>query len=46
VKSAIVPRLVSEIAEWADKDRKRKTSGVVQAVESGIPGLRQNLPLK
>lgn len=49
VKGAIVPRLVSEVAELADTDAqgnpvKRKTDTVIQHVQAGLPGLRKNLP--
>jgi len=48
-KSTLVPQLVSNIAEGLDRDAKgvipRKTEGPVTAIESGIPGLRETLPV-
>ena len=48
-KSTLVPQLVSNVAEGLDRDSKgvipRKTEGPVSAIESGIPGLRETLPI-
>lgn len=51
VKGAVVPQGVSQIAEAMDKNEsgdvvKRDPKGIVQHIESGIPGLRKTLPLK
>lgn len=48
-KGVVVPAAVSFAAEKTDTDSKgkpipRKASGIVQGIESGIPGLRENLP--
>jgi len=48
-KSTLVPQLVSQTAEALDRDEKgvvpRKAEGPVTAIKSGIPGLRQTLPV-
>ena len=48
-KSVVVPGLVSTVAEQTDRDAKgiipRKTTGAIQGIESGLPGLRENLPV-
>ena len=50
VKSAVVPRILSEIAEQTDPligpAKKRKENTITEHIESGIPGLRQTLPVK
>lgn len=50
VKSLVEPRLLQEIAEATDKGtdekHKRNPKGFEQQLESGIPGLRSNVPLK
>jgi hypothetical protein len=50
-KSALVPRMISEIAEWADRDSsgetvKRQPHTLPEHIESGLPGLRQGVPEK
>lgn len=50
-KSLAVPQAVSSTAEYFDKDAngnpvKRKVSDVSSGIESGIPGLRETLPVK
>lgn len=50
-KSLVVPQAISSTAEHFDKDAqgnpiKRKTSDVTSGIESGIPGMRQTLPVK
>jgi hypothetical protein len=49
-KSAVVPAFVQNAAEWTDpafyKDQKRAPQSVGQAIESGIPGLRERVPIK
>lgn len=45
-KGTLVPQAVQKIAEMTDKEEARKPKGVIQAIESGIPGLRQNVPVK
>ena len=50
-KSRLVPQMISQTAEYFDKDAagrpiQRKPSTAVQYIESGIPGLRQNVPVK
>ena len=50
IKSTVVPAVVSQAAEYLDKRNadgtpvRRAPQGIVQSVESGIPGLRQNVP--
>lgn len=49
IKSFAVPQLVQWLARQADKTaqgqvQKRKPEGVIQGVETGIPGLRQTVP--
>jgi hypothetical protein len=48
-KSTLVPQLVSSVAEGLDRDAKgvipRKTEGPLTAIQSGIPGLREDLPV-
>ncbi len=50
-KSRLVPQMLSQTAQWLDKDAqgnpvKRKTESVLQGIESGIPLLRETLPVK
>jgi hypothetical protein len=50
-KSRIVPQMLSQTAEYFDRDAsgrpiKRKPATVGQALETGIPGLRQAVPVK
>ena len=51
VASSVVPSGVSQAAQYFDqRDKngnpvKRTPQGIVQSVEAGIPGLRQNVPL-
>lgn len=50
-KSVIVPAALSSAAQYFDKDAngkpiERKPTGLKQYVETGIPGLRQNVPVK
>ena len=47
----VVPALSQQLAAWLDKDIhgqpiKRKPETFVQQIEAGIPGLRQNVPVK
>lgn len=49
LKSRLEPQLISQIAEHYDKDAqgnpiKRKPHTITQSLESGIPGLRKNVP--
>lgn len=51
VKSTVVPQAVSQAAEYFDKDAagnpvKRKPGTVGEAIKSGIPGLRETVPIK
>ena len=47
VQSIAEPQLMQNIAEWTDRQEgeqvKRKPSGIVEKLESGIPGLRQKV---
>jgi len=45
-KGTLVPAAVSNIAQFTDKEATRKPSGIVETVETGIPGLRQTVPTK
>ena len=50
-KGLLVPQLVQEAANFTDKDAQGKTikrnpQTIPQHIESGIPGLRQTLPVK
>lgn len=50
IKSRTEPQLLQSIAQGTDKDAKgnpvkRKPEGLKQTLESGIPGLRQNVPV-
>lgn len=50
-KSRIVPQMISQTAEYLDKDAKgnavkRDPKTIPQHIESGIPGLRDTLPKK
>jgi len=51
VKEAVVPRILQDAAEKMDQDAagetvKRKPKSVTEYIETGIPGLRQNVPTK
>lgn len=51
VKSRIVPQMLSQSAEYFDKDAngnpiKRDPKTIGQHIESGIPGLRETVPVK
>lgn len=51
LKSRLEPQLISQIAEHYDKDAqgnpiKRKPHTITQSLESGIPGLRKNVPVR
>jgi hypothetical protein len=51
VKSLLIPELMQEIAQYQDTDTqgtpiKRDPHGVVQYIESGIPYLREGVPVK
>ena len=48
-KSMVVPQGVQSLADWLDKNDKgetvkRKPTTITQGIESGIPGLRKNVP--
>jgi hypothetical protein len=50
-KSILIPRMIQETAEQLDKNargevNKRAPSNFLQEVETGIPYLRQNVPMK
>jgi hypothetical protein len=45
-KSTVVPAAVSNIAQWTDPAETRKPSTVLEHIETGIPGLRENVPEK
>lgn len=44
VENTVVPGLVQDIAKMTDSADKRKPQNVLQHVEQGIPGLRQDVP--
>lgn len=46
--SSNVPQALKDIAKWTDSEQalKRHPQGFAQEVESGIPGLRENVPLQ
>lgn len=51
LRGLIVPNMVSQAAQHYDTDEngepiKRTAKTVLQGIESGIPGLRQNVPIK
>ena len=41
--SLLIPRLVSEIAEATDKDKKRVAKTPTEAIKMQIPGLRKTV---
>ena len=50
-KGLIDPQIVQELSNWTDRDAqgnviKRNPQTIPQHIESGIPGLRQTLPVK
>jgi len=45
-KGAIVPAAISNIAKMTDKEESRKPEGILEHIETGIPGLRQTIPTK
>jgi len=45
-QSTLEPALLNNIADWVDGDKARKPTDLKQTMEMGIPGLRQNVPLK
>ena len=51
IKGIVDPQLLQEIAQWTDQDAqgkltKRVPNTITEHVETGIPGLRQNVPKK
>ncbi len=49
-RSLAVPAVVQKTAEWTDRDKhgnpiKRKPTTVMEGIKSGIPGLRQDVPV-
>lgn len=51
VKGLVVPAAVSQTAQYFDRDErgdpiKRKATTIPEHIESGIPGLREKLPVK
>lgn len=51
LRSLIVPSVVNQVAEYTDKDAegnsiKRSPKNMGQGIEQGIPGLRENVPIK
>lgn len=38
------PQLLKNIAEWTDSEVRRKPTGLIENLEMGVPGLRQNVP--
>lgn len=44
-KSFVVPAAVQKVAEWTDTAPKRKPETVGEHVKTGIPGLRQTVPI-
>jgi len=45
-KGTIVPAGISNIAQWTDPAESRKPGSILESVETGIPGLRENVPEK
>jgi hypothetical protein len=45
LKGSIVPQGVQNIAEWTDQGKKRSPHSMYDYIASGIPGLRQQVPL-
>ena len=45
-KGTVVPAGVSNIAQWTDAAEGRKPGNIIEHIETGIPGLRQNVPEK
>lgn len=43
-KATVVPAAVSNIAQWTDPSDTRKPGTIMEHVENGIPGLRENVP--
>lgn len=51
IKSSLEPALVQKIAQWTDRDEngnliERKPSNFIESLESGVPGLREQVPKK
>jgi hypothetical protein len=46
LRSLVIPMAVQWIAEQMDKNAQRQPQTIPQHLEMGIPGLRQNVPLK
>jgi hypothetical protein len=45
-QSTLEPALLNNIAQWTDGNKQRKPTDLKEQLEMGIPGLRQNVPLK
>ena len=43
-KSVAVPAALQKVAQWTDPAEKRRPTTLWQHIETGIPGLRQNVP--
>jgi hypothetical protein len=44
LKGLAVPQIVSKTAEMLDPEERRKPTTILEHIESGIPGLRENVP--
>lgn len=45
VKGSVVPQGLSNVAEWMDKGQKRSPKTIEDYIKSGVPGLREQVPL-
>lgn len=45
-KGTVIPSALSNIAQYTDPEDSRKPSSILEHVETGIPGLRKNVPTK
>jgi hypothetical protein len=46
IKSFVVPQGLTDVAKWMDSAPGRKTATIGQEIQSGIPGMRESLPVK
>jgi hypothetical protein len=51
IRSLLIPQLMNEAAKYTDKDShgnviKRAPVGLKEHLETSVPGLRQNVPIK
>lgn len=50
-KGILIPQLMNEVSQWTDRDAqgnviKRDPKTTIQFIETGVPGLRQQVPMK